>query len=137
MKQSTSDELPRDVLIGAPISGTEYGWTIASFPTALASAQAKGLACLGGQFQFRLPDGIYEMYWLEAHASDRGVGECWTDYARRSCSEIRQQFQQLVEQTNFVKEADHWPSLHLKERKESIQSPASFSLLISSLSRSF
>ncbi len=54
------------------------------------------------------------MYWLEADASDRGVGECWTDYARRSCSEIRQQFQQLVEKTNFVKEADHWPSLQLK-----------------------
>jgi len=51
------DALPPDISQGATQRGKEYGWTISSFPVALARAEAQGYGCLGGQFQFRLDDG--------------------------------------------------------------------------------
>jgi len=69
----------------------------ASFPSALAKAQAGGYACLGGQFQFRLDDGsTCEMYWLNADSTERTGGETWADYSRRSCAEVLHRFQYLM-----------------------------------------
>jgi hypothetical protein len=59
---SKPDDLPSDVLEGAVLRGNEYAWTPESFPVALERAEAHGLACLGGQFQFRLNDATCEMY---------------------------------------------------------------------------
>jgi len=58
--------LPLDISQGAMLRGNEYGWSVSSFPDALARAEAHGFACLGGQFQFRLEEATCEMYWLEA-----------------------------------------------------------------------
>jgi len=66
------DVLPIDISCGATLRGKEYGWSVSLFPAALAAAEARGYACLGGQFQFRLGDGgTCEMYWL---SSDRSSG---------------------------------------------------------------
>ena len=66
--------LPPDISQGASLRGNEYGWSISSFPNALANAEAHGYACLGGQFQFRLDDGgTCEMYWLDADSKERGT----------------------------------------------------------------
>ncbi|MGA7925849.1 MAG: hypothetical protein WCA20_07620, partial [Candidatus Sulfotelmatobacter sp.] len=81
--------LPPQVLQGATLRGNEYGWSVAVFPDALAEAEGRGYACLGGQFQFRLDDGTCEMYWLNADSKDRAHGESWADYCHRSCSEVR------------------------------------------------
>lgn len=75
----TQLELPPEIAVGSQISGNEYGWQIAAFPGAVASAEALGFACLGGQFQFRLDVGICEMYWLAANSSPRHEGEAWTE----------------------------------------------------------
>ena len=96
------DDLPSDVVEGATIRGNEYGWSTISFPAALQRAEAHGYACLGGQFQFRLDDGsTCEMYWLSADSKERLPGESWADYSRRSCSEVKQNFQRLMSETDF------------------------------------
>ena len=98
--------LPQDIAQGATLRGNEYGWRVSFFPDALARAVARGYVCLGGQFQFRLDDGATcEMYWLAADSGGRADGECWTDYSRRSCSEVLQKFRHLVSSTDFDKEA--------------------------------
>lgn len=72
------DVLPPDILQGATLRGKEYGWSVSSFPEALARAEAGGYACLGGQFQFRLDDGsTCEMYWLAADSNQRADEESW------------------------------------------------------------
>jgi hypothetical protein len=71
------DVFPPDVLQGAELRGKEYGWSVLSFPDAVARAEARGYACLGGQFQFRLDDGTCEMYWLAADSKERARGESW------------------------------------------------------------
>jgi hypothetical protein len=45
-----NDILPPDMLQGATLRGNEYGWSVSSFPDALAKAEAYGYACLGGLF---------------------------------------------------------------------------------------
>jgi hypothetical protein len=87
------DALPPEILQGATLSGKEYGWSISSFPDALARAETDGYACLGGQFQFCLDDGgTCEMYWLAADSEKRTNWESWAAYSHRSCSEVLKQF---------------------------------------------
>lgn len=71
---SKPEDLPPDVIEGSVLRGNEYAWTPESFPVALGRAEAHGLACLGGQFQFLFNDAICEMYWLAADSKDRMVG---------------------------------------------------------------
>jgi len=77
--------LPPEITQGATARGNEYGRTLEAFLQALLKAQVLGYACLGGQFQFRLNDGTYEMYWLDADSTNRREGEPWPEYVRRSC----------------------------------------------------
>ena len=102
--------LPPQISQGATLRGNEYGWSISVFHNALDEAEAHAYACLGGQFQFRLDDGsTCEMYWLNADSKDRVQGESWAEYCHRSCSEVRDGFQRLVDKTDFTKEASSWP----------------------------
>ena len=69
-----ANALPPDITQGATLRGNEYGWIVSTFPSAVAKAEVRGYACLGGQFQFRLEDGsTCEMYWLEADSAERTV----------------------------------------------------------------
>jgi len=103
------ESLPPEVARNANLRGNEYAWTIATFPDAVADAEAADLACLGGQFQFRLDDGTtYEMYWLNADSRERDSGEAWADYVHRSCAEVRANFEKLILTTDFAKEALNW-----------------------------
>lgn len=104
-----TEELPSDITEGATLRGNEFGWSVSSFPNALARAEKRGYACLGGQFQFRLDDGgTCEMYWLSADSTDRRTGESWPVYVHRSCSEVLERFQRVIFQADFAKEARSW-----------------------------
>ena len=103
--------LPSEVLIGAHLRGNEHGWELSSFLPALGKAETFGYACLGGQFQFRLEDSTCEMYWLNADSKDRETCDEWDDYCRRSCMEVRQNFEKHVLETDFCKQAWRWPEL--------------------------
>jgi len=52
--------------------------------------------------------GTCEMYSLNADSKDRAHGESWADYCHRSCSEVRNGFQRLVDKTDFGAEASSW-----------------------------
>jgi hypothetical protein len=100
--------LPPSIAKGASLRGNEYGWPISAFPEALAEARSLGFACIGGQFQFRLPDSICEMYWLSADPTSRRDDEPWSDFSNRSCLEVMSKFEELFSRTDFVKEAANW-----------------------------
>ena len=103
------NKLPADVSEGAALRGNEYAWTISSFPNALMNAKRHGYACLGGQFQFRVPDGsTCEMYWLHADSTERREGESWMQYSHRSCTEVLQNFERRIDMTDFAKEVKEW-----------------------------
>ena len=94
--------LPPDITQGATLQGNEYGWIISLFPDAVVAAKKYNYACLGGQFQFRLPDGgTCEMYWLSADSTNRANEEPWQDFSCRSCDEVLERFHALVSKTDF------------------------------------
>ena len=101
-------ELPSELTEEASLRGNEYAWAPDAFPGILAKAEALGLACLGGQFQFRAPDETCEMYWLNADAADRLPDESWDSYVARSTTEVRSAFTTLRQSTDFAAEAARW-----------------------------
>lgn len=104
-------KLSSELTEGASLRGNEYAWAPSAFPHVLKSAEALGLACLGGQFQFRTPDATCEMYWLNADATDRLVDEPWSAYVARSSAEVSSAFSALLQSTDFVAEAQCWPDV--------------------------
>jgi hypothetical protein len=107
-------QLPSEILYGATLHGQEYGWTLDSFPAALSAADRLGLACLGGQFQFRVDNAVCEPYWISADSSERHTGEVWSDYVRRSCGEVAESFLQALRTTDFRSVAQEWSELRAK-----------------------
>ena len=87
--------LSPDLLAKAVRSGEEYGWRFEDLPTVLAQAREAGLAVLGGQVQFKLPDGTCELYWQNADATDRRDGEAWKAYVDRPHDEVQAALERL------------------------------------------
>ena len=108
--------LPASMLEGASVQN-EIGWRLEDFPSVLERAQQFSLACLGGQFQFRFPDGTCEMYWLEANSSERGLGESWPSYVGRSNREVARAFVDLCARANFEQEIASWEFVRLKREQ--------------------
>ena len=100
--------LPEDMLASANRESNEEAWRLLDFPAVLERASVHRLACIGGQFQFRGPISIAEMYWLNADSTPRRTGEKWNIYAERANSEVLSAFMCLVEQTDFGSEARQW-----------------------------
>jgi len=103
--------LPAELVKNASVSGNEYAWPPAAFPEAALRAELLGFACLGGQFQFRAQIGTCEMYWLNADSTGRLMTEEWPAYCARSRAEVLERFRQIVDQTDFTREATNWPVL--------------------------
>ena len=107
-------ELPESITARATLSGSEHGWSIVEFPSILAEAATHGFACIGGQFQFLLPDGTCAMYWLSADSTPRRTNELWQDYVLRSEQEVRATFDRICSETDFIHEALQWEFLRQK-----------------------
>jgi hypothetical protein len=96
--------LPQELLSKASLQGNEYAWRIADVAEVIAAARDLGLATLGGQIQFRTPDGICELYWLSADADERRPGEDWLAFVARSADQVLWLFTRLVADTDFIAE---------------------------------
>ena len=101
------DDLPPELAQGAMKRGREWVWLPDLFPSIVSAAPEQGYGCLGGQFQFLLPDGgVYEMYWLAADAAEREDSESWSEFATRSCHEVATGFASvLLREADFAAEA--------------------------------
>ena len=106
--------LPPDVLGKASLRGNEYAWRLADVAEAVTAARDAGLATLGGQVQFRTPDGICDLYWLNADADDRRPDEDWPTFVVRSADQVLRGFAGLIAGTDFVAEAVRHPG-HIAE----------------------
>ena len=112
--------LPLILINKASLVGLEYAWRVDDFPMVLTEAMKHQLACIGGQFQFRFPDGTAEMYWLKADSTPQRQNESWFAYAVRSTNEVGCEFHKLCSQTDFAKEAMKWDFIRNKMEFEGI-----------------
>lgn len=95
----------------ASLRGNEYAWPLAAVEEVVTIAGTSRLANLGGQAQFRLPAGTYELSWLFLDSGERRPDEAWESYVSRSASEVLAQFAVLRERTDFLKEALQFSAL--------------------------
>jgi hypothetical protein len=103
--------LPPAVLGKASVRGDEYAWRLSDLEEVIKAAQVCNLATVGGQAQFRVPDGTCEMYWICAEPAQRTQDESWSHYVQRSASEMLSQIRLIIENTDFQSEASKWPLL--------------------------
>jgi hypothetical protein len=96
--------LPTAVLGKATVRGNEYAWPLSAVEEAVTAAREASLACLGGQVQFRVPEGTCELYWLSASSDNRRPGELWPAFTDRSAAEVLARFRDLRGRTDFVQE---------------------------------
>jgi len=103
--------LSQDVLSTASLRGKEYAWPPGGVVAAINDARQRGLGTIGGQAQFRLPDGTCEMYWLDLDPSARKLGEAWEAWVNRSADEAIAKFCERMTMTDWRSEIQSWPIL--------------------------
>jgi hypothetical protein len=94
--------LPNELLQKAIVSGKEFGWKRDDFKDVLKKATESGLAILGGQVQFKLPDGTCELYWQKYDTTERKSGENWTEYCERTKIECLNKFEKLPDNSDLI-----------------------------------
>ena len=112
---------PPSVIASADLRGNEYAWKPNDFPAALEEAARLGFRCIGGQFQFRIPGGTLEMYWLKSDAPPREPGEAWSVYVGRCAEKVRGRFDSLLAATDFLREAESWTFIREKIASEQLE----------------
>ena len=63
--------LPAEISQKAILSGQEYGWKRTDFKEVVDKAVEVGLGIIGGQVQFKLPDGTCELDWHKYDTTER------------------------------------------------------------------
>jgi len=96
--------LPPEILNKSTISGKEYGWDRQDFQNVIEAATEIGLGIIGGQVQFKLPDGTCELYWRKYDTAERVKDEKWTEYRERTKQECLSLFNQLPINKELVNE---------------------------------
>jgi len=81
---------------------------------AINDARSRGLETLGGQVQFRLPDGTCELYWISIDPSARQLEEPWHAWVERSANEVIERFRQMMTTKDWSQEIQNWPFLRDK-----------------------
>ena len=104
MTETEEKYLPPEILQKAIVSGKEYGWRRTDFNEVIDKAVEVGLGIIGGQVQFKLPDGTCELHWHKYDTKERKTGENWTDYCQRTKDECLRQFEDLPTNNELIKE---------------------------------
>jgi hypothetical protein len=104
--------LPESILKRAALRGNEYAWPIADIPEVIEAARDAGLISIGGQLQFRLPQGkIFERYWIEVDTYKSVSQELpWTERVTRTAEVALAQFEMLQSKYDFLEEGKEYPA---------------------------
>jgi len=112
--------LPREILQKASLRGNEYAWPISEIPSVIEAARKSDLLNVGGQLQFRIPDGTCECYWIEVDTY-KTVSDTlpWAERVERSAIEAQKAYAQLSQAKDFLSEGrNNFDSLMEHEKKE-------------------
>lgn len=97
--------LPAEVLACATGRGNEYAWRRHDLPMVFAAAEAAGLVILGGQVQFRVPNGTCELYWYDFGSSERRAGESRQEWIKRARQETEVALNRVPSSERLIAEA--------------------------------
>jgi hypothetical protein len=103
--------LSPDVLAKAVLRANEYGWRPTDVGAAVQSARSQGLAVVGKQAQFRLPDATCEPISLGVDPTRRRSEELWAGWVHRSAREVMNNIRRIMAETDWAAEVDAWSVL--------------------------
>lgn len=98
--------LPREIIAKADLRGGEYAWRVNDIPEVIEAARKAGLINMGGQLQFRFPDGgTCECYWLDVDAFKAVPPSLtWDDLVAQTAGVALAEFSRLVSERDFLEE---------------------------------
>jgi hypothetical protein len=109
--------LPANILRRASLRGKEYAWTVHDIPHVIEAARRAGLVNIGGQLQFRFPDGgTCECYWVgvDTHLSvPKDLP--WQERVDRTAAAAADAFSRLPSEFDFVAEGRRGFAQHIQE----------------------
>jgi hypothetical protein len=98
--------LSPEVLQRASRAGNEYAWCVHDIPDVIEAARLSNLISIGGELQFRLPDGgTCECYWVDVDtykSVDKALP--WQERVKRTAEVALRDFQALQARFDFVAE---------------------------------
>ena len=100
--------LPPKILCKAVRSGNEYGWKREDFQDVLNIVSNANIGIIGGQVQFKLPNGTCELYWHQYDSNDQIPNEPWELYCQRTKKEVAKAFSKIPSNLELVKEATEY-----------------------------
>jgi hypothetical protein len=98
--------LPPEILQRGSCARGEYAWRIEDIPDVIEAARRSNLISIGGQLQFRLPDGTTgECYWVEVDTY-KSVDEAlpWEERVSRTAEVALRDFEALRKGVDFIAE---------------------------------
>jgi hypothetical protein len=114
----TSSELrlPQKILQRASLRGNEYAWPIEEIPKVIEAARQANLVSIGGQLQFRLPDGgTCECYWVEVDTyKSVPTSLPWPERVEQTATVALADFSRLLSKFDFVAEGRRSFAEHFK-----------------------
>jgi hypothetical protein len=116
---SSTEKLPDELLSRASLHGGEYAWPLAEIPAVIEAARAANLLNIGGQLQFRLPDGgVCECYWVDVDTYLRvSKDQPWDERVEAAAADALSAFHQLQNEYNFLSEGQNGFAAHLDALK--------------------
>jgi hypothetical protein len=104
MRNDCERFLPPELLQMASLRGNEFAWKKKDVIDVIRSAKENRLASIGGEVQFRFPDGYCELYWIGFDSRDRQEDEHWDDYVTRSAEEVIKEFNRINREFDLLDE---------------------------------
>ena len=98
--------LPVSLLEKASLRGNEYAWPVSEIPAVIEAARQRGLVNIGGQLQFRFPEGTCECYWIEVDTyKELGHEEMtWPERVELSAAKGLSAFERISARQDLVDE---------------------------------
>lgn len=96
--------LPSEILKRAILSVEEYGWKRSDIFEVVEKAIEVGLGIIGGQVQFKFPEGTCELYWHKYDTIQRKPVENWKKYCQRTKQEFLDKFKKIPTDLELVEE---------------------------------
>ncbi len=98
--------LPNEILERASLRGNEYAWPVTDIPLIIEAVRQSNLVNIGGQLQFRFPDGTTcECYWVEVDTC-KTVPESlpWAERVTQTAAIALRDFATLSSRYDFFEE---------------------------------
>lgn len=115
MPRVAAELLPAALLARASLRGNEHAWPVNDIPRVIEAARKANLVSIGGQLQFRLPNGgTCECYWVQVDTYQSVEKSLpWRERVERTAEAGVRDFAALRSKVDFLAEARERFAEHL------------------------